>query len=120
MTILEAIQRTDELRYNTFTEEEKVAWLNQLDWLIYRNILEEHEDCQTFAGYRDAEPDTELLVQEPYDAMYVWWLQAQMDLVNGETSRYNAAILTFNQEYEGFESWYKRNHMPLGKGPFRF
>ena len=120
MQIIEAIQKTDELRFNSFSEEEKISWLNQLDWLIYRNIMEEHEDCPEFEGYREAELDQELLVPEPFCAMYIYWLQAQMDLVTGETDRYNANILTFNHEYEGYEAWYKKHHMPLAHGPFRF
>lgn len=123
MTIETAIRRTDSLKHNTYTDAEKIAWLSKADWMIKRHIIDTHEgaDAIPYGGYDDTtDMTTKLLAPEPYDEMYLAWLQAQMDLSNGEYEKYNASILTFNAEYEAFENYYNRNHLPLSGGPKRF
>lgn len=119
MTIHNAITRTDTLKYNTYEHAEKIAWLSKLDWMIKRNIIDTHEGGETvpFGGY-DADTDTmaELLAPAPYDEVYLRWLEAQIDLANGEIDKYNASITLFNAEYEAFENYYNRNHLPLSAG----
>ena len=124
MTIQDAIDRTDSLKYNTYTNDEKIAWLSKLDAMVKQLIIDTHEGGEdiVFAGY-DASTDMgkELIVPEPYDEMYILWLQAKIDLANCEYDKYNASITMFNTEYEAFESYYNRNHMPLSDGSrFRF
>lgn len=124
MTIGGAIARVDNLKYNTYTNADKIAWLSKLDNMIKRNIIDTHDgaDQIIFDGYtEDTDPDTELLASEPYDAMYLRWLEAQIDYTNGEYDKYNASILLFNTEYEAFNAFYTRTHMPKCAGRrFRF
>lgn len=119
MTILEAISRTDALKFNTYTDAEKIAWLSKLDSMLKRHILDTHEGSEgaTFCGYTDkTDRNTQLLARSPYDEMYLRWLEAQIDLANGEYEKYNASILMFNAEYEAFENDYNRTHRPLSAG----
>lgn len=121
MTIGEAITRTDALYFNTFSDQEKVAWLSKIDWMIKRHIIDTHEGAEetVFTGYdSDTDMNTQLLAPQPYDEMYITWLQAQMELTLKEKQNYNASIVTFNSEYEAFENYYNRTHMPLGGGRF--
>jgi hypothetical protein len=39
-----------------------------------------------------------------------------MELALKEVDNYNASILTFNTEYEAFENYYNRTHMPKQHG----
>lgn len=119
MTINEAINITDALKHNAYTEVEKIQWLSKLDWMVKTHILDTHEGAAEveFSGYdADTDGDTELLVPAPFDAMYQRWLEAQIDLASGEYNKYNVAILLFNTEYESFESHYHRNHRPIPDG----
>ena len=119
MTIHNAITRTDILKYNTYEPAEKIAWLSKLDWMIKKNIIDTHECAAdvSFKGYdADTDTKTELLAPAPYDEVYLRWLEAQIDLANGEIDKYNASITMFNAEYEAFENYYNRNHMPLSAG----
>ena len=119
MKIIDAISRADALFFNTFSNLDKIAWLSKADWMIKRHIIDTHEggEALEFKGYNaDTDPETELLAPPPYDEMYLPWLQAQMELALKETENYNASILTFNTEYEAFENYYNRNHMPLSRG----
>ena len=123
MTVADAIGRVDAVYFNTFSHGEKVAWLSKLDGLVHTQILAVHEGAlEDFTGYGpDTDPGTLLLIPPPYDEMYLSWLQSQMELALRETEGYNASILTFNAEYEAFEKYYNRTHMPLSRGNrFRF
>lgn len=123
MRVVDAISRVDALYFNTFSNDEKVAWLAKLDGLVYEQIISAHEGAENgdFTGY-DPHKDlqTQLLVPAPYDEMYIPWLQAQMELALRETDGYNASILTFNAEFGAFENAYNRSHLPKNRGRFRF
>ena len=119
MTIHEAIERTDSLKFNTYSQSDKVDWLSRLDWSIKRHILDTHEGGAgaSFSGYGDnTDVETVLLVPPPYDEVYLRWLEAQIDYHNGEYDRYNAAIVMYNMAFETYEKYYKQNHRPIGKG----
>ena len=119
MTINEAINRIDETKFNTFSQDQKVGWLNRLDNMVKTQIIDTHEGGHsvTFSGYdRDTDLHTELLVAAPFDELYLRWLEAQIDYHNGEIDKYNISITMFNTEYESFENWYRRNHRPISTG----
>ena len=117
MKIIEAINRIDSLKHNTYSQNDKVAWLSRLDSLVKRLIIDTHEGGEnvTFTGYDDrTDPETELLVPAPFDEMYMRWLEAQIDYHNGEYDKYNNAILMYQTAYDGYANYYNRNHMPKG------
>ena len=119
MKIIEAINRIDSLKHNTYSQNDKVAWLSRLDSLVKRLIIDTHEGGEnvTFTGYDDrTDPETELLVPAPFDEMYLRWLEAQIDYHNSEDDRYNNAIILFNNAYEGYKKHYTRTHMPKSSG----
>ena len=119
MTIAEVISKVDALKPNTYTPEDKVAWLSNLDTRVKSQIIDAHEqnDPIYFYGYDSLlDQVTELLVPAPYDEMYLRWLEAQIDYHNGEDDRYNNAIILFNNAYEGYKKHYTRTHMPISRG----
>lgn len=121
MKIIEAINRIDSLKHNTYTQSDKVAWLSEVDWEVKRHIIDTHEgDTVTFTGYDDStDLQTELLIPAPYDKAYLLWMEAQIDYHNGEYDKYNNASDMFYEAYEGFKNYYNRTHMPKGK-KFKF
>ena len=117
MTILEAINTVDGQKFNTYTTVEKLAWLSRLDSLVKRMIIDTHEGWESvsFGGYDDKTPmDTELLVPEPFDEIYLLWLEARIDYANGEYDKYNNSITMYNAAYDAYANYYNRNNMPLG------
>lgn len=117
MKIIDAINRIDSLKHNTYTQGDKVAWLSRLDSMVKRLIIDTHEgDEVEFTGYDDrTSMDTELLVPAPFDEVYLRWLEAQMDYTNGEYKKYNNSVSMFNTAFEAYQNYYNRNHMPKGK-----
>lgn len=121
MKIIEAINRIDSLKHNTYTQPDKVAWLSEVDHMVKMEVIDTHEGTETtFTGYDDStDLQTELLIPAPYDKAYLLWLEAWIDYYNGEYEKYNNAMRMFYTAYEGFKNYYNRTHMPKGK-KFKF
>ena len=122
MTIIEAINRIDSLKPNTFEQLDKIKWLSTLDGIIKNEIIDTHEGAESviFNGYDLETPlDTVMIVPAPYDDIYLKWLEAQIDYTNGETSRYQNSMTMYNNAYSAFERYYNRTHMPKSKN-FQF
>lgn len=121
MKIIEAINRIDSLKHNTYTQGEKVEWLSEVDWDVAKNVIATHEgDESNFSGYEDStDLQTELLIPAPYDKAYLLWMEAQIHYYNGEYDKYNNALEMFYEAFDGFKNYYNRTHMPKGK-KFKF
>lgn len=118
MTIIEAINRTDNIKPNIYDQVTKIGWLSQLDWKIKMLMDTFHgDDAAFFRGYdTTTDLETKLLVSAPHDQIYLRWLEAQIDLSNGEIDRYNVSITLFNTEYQAFANDYSRNHLSKRTG----
>ena len=122
MKIIDAISQIDSLKHNTYSESDKIAWLSRLDSMVKRLIIDTHEGAEdvTFTPYDSStDLETALLVPEPFDEIYLRWLEAQIDYANGEYGKYNNAILMYQAAFDGYANYYNRNHMPKGK-KFKF
>lgn len=117
MTIIEVITEVDALHPNGYDRNNKIAWLSNLDGRIKKEIIDIHEggDDVPFKGYTPNDINTELIVSRPYDEMYRYWLEAQMDYANGEYTKYNNSMSMFNSVYSAYERHYHKTHMPKGK-----
>ena len=119
MTIREAVTSLDALKFNTYTQDDKVQWLSRLDSMVKAQIIDTHEGAEavSFSGYTaDTLPDTILLVPAPYDEVYLRWLEAQIDYHNGEYDKYNNAIIMFNTAFEAYQKHYNSAHKPVQRG----
>ena len=79
---------------------------------LYGRPPEFEEEKLVFKGYTEDDTETELLVAEPYDEMYVHWLAAQIDWYNREYEGYNNENAMFEAEYSVFRNAFNRTHMP--------
>lgn len=119
MTIRDAITRIDALKFNTYSDIDKVEWLSRLDNSIKLQVIDAHEGGEdvVFTGYDDrTDMDTQLLVPSPFDEIYLRWMEAQIDYHNGEYDKFNASIIMYNTAFEAFANYYKRTHMPRSRG----
>lgn len=124
MTAGEVIALVDKLKPNRFSAEEKYRWLTDIDGMIVRELIDTHEDSPLtgeFTGYiPERDEDTKLIATAPYDGLYRWYLESQIDLANMEIAKYNNSKNLFNQAYLTFTDHYNRTHMPRQRGGFRF
>ena len=117
MTITGAITHIDAVKPNAYSQDEKVRWLSTLDGVIKAEIIDTHEGGEdiVFDGYdTNTNTSTEMLVPNPYDDIYVRWLEAQVDYANGEYGKYNNSITMYNSAYAEYAGYYNRKHMPKG------
>ena len=116
MKVIEAIERCDSLKPNTYSQEAKFGWLAELDGMIHTNIIMTHEHTEEQETLpAEYTGDTELLVHSPYDSIYTAWHQVKIDFYNGEIGRYNNSKVAYNDALSEFERYYNRTHMPLGR-----
>ena len=119
MKIIEAINRIDSLKHNTYSPSDKVEWLSRVDWMVKRHIIDAHEGAEkvSFTGYDDnTDRQTELLVPAPYDELYLRWMEAQIDYHNGEYKKYNNAIIMYNTAFDAYQKYYVRTQTPIQAG----
>ena len=118
MTIAQALAKINALKPNTYTDEDKIGWLSELDWHIKIKIIDTHENtaAAAFDGYTgETSHATQLLVPAPFDQMYLFWLESKIDYWNGEMGKYNNSISMYNTAYAEYEKYYNRNNMPKGR-----
>ena len=123
MTIIEAITRLDELQPNSFTAEEKVRWLEQLDRELWREVICTHEggaDIQEPCYTQGTDDDNVLLVEPPYDSIYLHWMQSRIDYALAEFGRFNNSNAAFEADRMAWRMWYHRNHVPLERTRGRY
>lgn len=122
LKIIEAINGIDNVKPNTYSQQEKVRWLSILDGNIKNEIIDTHEGAEdvTFNGYgENTDIGTELIVPAPYDDIYIKWLEMQIDYANADLVKYQNSMTLYNNAYSNFEKYYNRNNMPKGK-KFKF
>lgn len=113
MKISEAIATLDELKANTYSQENKISWLSRLDNMVVDSVLRHYEGTEDyeFTGYDiNTDPETELIMPEPYAEAYIRYLSAQIDLHNADYEEYNNTIVLFNHSFQAYKNWYNRNH----------
>ena len=132
MTVGEAIAQIRELKPNPYTDELLVRQLNNLDLSIYNELYLWHEGLHTVdeetgetvpqgpPGFYDIkQPDTPLLVPEPYSELYGYYLAAQIDFLNGELARYNNSMVMYNTALSTYADYVNRTRMPLHRAAVR-
>lgn len=117
MTIQAAIDTIDTLKPNMFPIHQKVAWLSDLDGMIWREIVLTHEGVEpgrSFDGYdQDTNPSTDLLAPEPYTDIYRHYMATKMDIANRETGEYAKDNVLFNNAWQTLCDYWNRKQLPL-------
>lgn len=118
MTLREVIEFVDDVKPNAFPVKVKVKWLEQLDRHIAAEVLVWNPADLKKLSYSEDETDVELLADPPYDDIYAMWLEAQIDLANGEYNKYQNTMQVYNAYYGSFVVWYAE-HFEHEKGEVR-
>ena len=128
----DAIAKANELRMNTLGDEIKAKWLAELDGqlleMMQRDLppkpaegeTEAAEDGPTWptSGIWPAE-DPALLMPEPHDMIYVYYLIVQIDYYSQETDLYANDMAIYNAAMRDARAWWRRNHRPRDSGNWR-
>ena len=120
MTIAQALSALDQRRHNGRTLEEKLRWLSQLDGTLRLLVLDRYGKGEFTPYTVDTPMDRQLLVGPPFEEIYLYWLEAQVCLADGEIAEYNNAITQYNRLYQAFGNHQNRTRIPKGEQRFRF
>lgn len=117
MTINQAIAALDAGKANTHSRQDKLGWLSRVDGMIQSQLHDTHAGGPTqFSGYTDStDPDQELLVPAPWDELYLHYMQAQIDYLNGDMTRYANGAALYNTCLVDYKNHYNRTHAPKGQ-----
>jgi len=128
-TVTEKVKWLSELDLQVYSE---VILMDDSNWK-YRTIEEEVKDGEgnvvevktiedkttkipafEFDGYDETTSlGTKLLIDDIYANTYVDYLISKYDLYSREINAYNNSALVFNNEYQSFCAWYRRNNKPI-------
>ena len=115
MTIAEVLRKTDMIKPNRFTKEQKIGWLDEIERQIWYDIVCTHDNPMRIgkpAYDINTDPDTVLIAPAPYDELYCLYLQCQIDLGNMEIAKYNNNRTLFNNALMSFRDYWNRTFMP--------
>lgn len=111
MTPNKAIETVDRLKPNSYNEEDKLGWINELEGMVQRLVIQTDEVKEL--AYPD-DMDKELLIPAPYDDVYGKFLEAKIDYYNREYDHYNNSAIVFETRYSEYKKDYIRNNQARG------
>ena len=111
MTPNKAIEIVDKLKINSYSEEDKLRWINELEGMTLRLVFQ--GDKIVDLVYPD-DMDRELLIPAPFDDCYALFLEAKIDYYNREYANYNNSAMMFEAQYNEYKKAYIREHQARG------
>ena len=114
MTVEQCIEFVNEVKPNAFPVEAKLAWLSQIEGRIASEIflMAPAELKQFQFRYANIDGEKELLVDPPYDDIYVAYLTAKVDSKNGEFNRMSTAAQSFNRLWAELSAYIANRYDP--------
>lgn len=111
MTPNKVIEIVDGVKPNTYDEETKLGWINELDGNVKRLVIQDDE----FIPYEYPEDmDKELLIPAPFESVYTLYLEAMIDYRNKEYANYNNSASMFETRFSDYKKDYIRHHRARG------
>lgn len=112
MYLKEAIKRADSLRMNTVSDEQKAAWVTDLDGQL-AEMFGIEPPASTWPE------DRELLMPRPHEEIYQLYLICKIDYYNQEMGLYANDMAVYNAALAEALAWYRRRHLPRRAGNWR-
>lgn len=105
MTVSQCIKRVDAIKPNAFPENAKIKWVSEIEGKIAAEIfLMAPAELKQFR-YTSKTKSRELLVDPPYDDIYIAFLTAKVDSKNGEYNKMSTAAQAFNRRWNEFAAY---------------
>lgn len=122
MYLKEAIRRADALRLNTVSEEQKAAWLSDLDGQLAEMFgaePQENKQAENEPPKSEWPEDRELLMPPPHEELYQLYLVCKIDYHNQEMGLYANDLAIYNAALAEAQAWYRRHNQPACSGNWR-
>lgn len=119
MTVAGMLEQYNMERPNSIEDSVKKEFLRKCEANIIDNVILLYEPA---VGERTQEEwqehldtfdyDTELLLGEPYDDIYIYFIDQRICLNNNDKARYNVATRLFDNMFLAYKQKYNREHYP--------
>lgn len=104
MRLKQLLRFVDGLKKNSFSDEVKTAWVNEVEGMVQTDVLRlSLEDVVQYGGADDQDP--ELIVQPPHDRLYRYYLEAMICYEQEEYDRYENCMQMFNRNLNDYVRW---------------
>ena len=115
-TINQVISELQKKKRHIYADAEVAGWISRLDCEIARGVrrMDEAPDRRF-----PQDGDVPLLVDAPYDDVYLLYCAAQIDYFNAELDAYAGSAAMFNSRFEEFAKDHMRRHRPKSSGQIR-
>lgn len=129
------IEQYNAERPNTVDDAVKLLWLRKCERMIANEIIMWHEHDKadeaelelrvegstlyivpagTIEDHINSfDMNSEMLVPEPYDDLYIYYIDQRIALNNNETRRYNAAVQSYNNALLTYQQHFNRLNAPV-------
>ena len=111
MTPNKVIEIVDGVKPNSYDEEMKLRWINELEGIVKRTVVQ--DDTFTPLEYPN-DMDKELTIEAPFDNVYELYVEAKIDYYNREYDNYNNAVAMFDSRFVAYKKAYIRKHRAKG------
>lgn len=132
MTVAGLIEQFNAEHPNQMHDDVKVYWLRKCEQMLINEVLMSHEHDlededkielrvsgstlviqnagnfeQHIAGF---DMDTVLIAPEPYDDLYIYYLDQRLALNNNDTKRFNVAAQMYNNALLTYQQYFNRTY----------
>ena len=119
MTVAGMIEQFNMERPNGVEDSVKRDWLkkceaNLIDTVILlRDPKEGERTPEEWQEYLDDfNYESEMILDAPYDDLYIYFLDQRISLNNNDVKRYNVAMRLFDNAFLTYQQKYNREHLP--------
>lgn len=113
MTVAELINKVNEEKPNSFTEDKLLSFINEIEVEVAEQL-----NVMKIPVYTKQTKDEELLAPAPYSRLYVSYVKAMVDFANEEYTSYENNVAQHTQDFRDFVDWVVRTGQV--QGPFAF
>lgn len=117
MTVAGIIEQYNTERPNSIEDMVKLSWLKKCETSLIEDTIKNHygapTDEELFLHLEYFAMDTDLLLEEPYDDVYIYYLDQRIAYNNNDMNRYNASMRMYNNALLYWKQKYNREHMVI-------
>ncbi len=107
MTVNDCIKLVDAMTPNCLDASVKLRFLKEIEGQVQVELLGQ-EPGSTLSLDDGRHGDTELIAPHPFDRLYLLYVTAMMDYLNGDVSRFENGAALFNRVYQSYGKWLRR------------
>ena len=101
------INKVDELKPNSYSDEQKTEWISKVEGIIKAELFEVPEEGLEPLDY-ELDKDKPLRALHPYRDIYEFYVKAMIDYNNNDIESYTNSMEMFNATYEEYAKYVRR------------